>query len=177
MQLPCKFTWKLVQVDLLKWKFSWKLVEEDLLPWKLVEASMEIHGRFWLSVEVEASIASINCSFHVHSPWKLPRASIYPYILSPTSTSITNFQLLPQDFHKSPPCSVRYNSMEVGGNFHGNFHGSLFTSMEAFMEVDGRVFSSTSMKVSGSFLGSTWKFLLSVEVETSIASINCIFHE
>ena len=43
-------------------------------PWKLVEASMEIHGRFHcLSVDVEASIGSINyCSFREYIPWKLP---------------------------------------------------------------------------------------------------------
>ena len=43
------------------------------------------------------------------------------------------------------------------------------------MEVGGSIF--TSMAVSGSFHGSTLKFPLSVEVEASIASINCSFHE
>ena len=41
------------------------------------------------------SIASINCSFRGIIPWTFPRASIYSYILAPTFTCITNFQLLP----------------------------------------------------------------------------------
>ena len=57
--------------------------------------------------------------------------------------------------------------MEVGG--------SRFTSMEISVEVGGSRF--TSMEVSRSFHGNTWKFPLSVEVEASIASINCSFHE
>ena len=44
------------------------------------------------------------------------------------------------------------------------------SSMEISIEVRGSRFSS--MEVSGSFHGSTWKFPLSEEVEASIASIN-----
>ena len=62
-----KFPRELVELDLL----PWNLVEVDLLPCKLVEASMEIHWNFPLSVEVEASITSINC-FHEYIPWKRP---------------------------------------------------------------------------------------------------------
>ena len=68
------------------------------------------------------------------------------------------------------------------------FHGSQFTSMEVSMEVGVSGFTSMeiSMEDGGSrfssmeayyFHGSTWKFPLSVEVEASIASINCSFHE
>ena len=55
------------------------------------------------------------------------------------------------------------------------FCGSKFSSMEISMEADGSRFAS--MEVSGSFHGSIWKFQLSVEVEASIASINCSFHQ
>ena len=64
--------WMSVEVALLLWKIPWMLVE-------VVEASMEVsgsfHGSTWkvpLPVEVEASIASINCSFQEHVPWKIP---------------------------------------------------------------------------------------------------------
>ena len=50
-----------------------------------------------------------------------------------------------------------------------------FTFMEISMEVGGSRF--TSMQVSGSIHGNTWKFPLSVEVEASIAAVNCSFHE
>ena len=62
-----------------------------------MEGSGSFHGSTWKfppSVEVEASITSINCSFHGYfreSFHELPY--IYPYILIYTSTSITNLQL------------------------------------------------------------------------------------
>ena len=40
-----------------------------------MEVSGSFHGDIWkfpLSVEMEAAIASINCSFHRHILWKLP---------------------------------------------------------------------------------------------------------
>ena len=40
-----------------------------------MEVGESFHGGAWKlpqSVEVEASVSSINCSFHEHSPWKLP---------------------------------------------------------------------------------------------------------
>ena len=40
-------------------------------------------------------------------------------VFPPISTSITNFQLLPQDFHKGVPTSIRSTSMDVSTNFHG----------------------------------------------------------
>ena len=49
------------------WKFPWKLVEVDYF----MDVSRSFHGSTWhfpLSVEVEASIACINCSFHQHIP-------------------------------------------------------------------------------------------------------------
>ena len=69
------------------------------------------------------------------------------------------------------------------------FCGSKFSSMEISMEADGSRFASmevcvevgrsgfASMEVSESFHGNTWKFPLSVEVQSSIASIDCSFHE
>ena len=116
---------------LLPWKLPWKSVGVDLLPWKSVEASMEIHvvcfhSRWKGKLPI---LPSIDCSFHEHIPWKLPWALIYPDILPPTSTNITNFRLLPQHFHKGPPTSVRSTSTKVSTNFHGNVHGSKFISM------------------------------------------------
>ena len=57
--------------------------------------------------------------------------------------------------------------MEIGG--------SRFTSLEIYMQVDGN--SSTSMGVIRSFHGNTWKLSLSVQVEASIDSTSCRFHE
>ena len=119
-----------------------------------MEVSASFHGNTWefpLSVEVEASITSI--SFHEYISWKLRWASIVPYILPPTSTIITNFQLLPQDFHKGPPTSVRSISMEVypifhrnvHGKFHRNFHGNLHRSQWK------------NINFHGNFHGSWWK--------------------
>ena len=106
---------------------------------------------------------------------------------------VTNFQLLPQDFPKGPPTSVRTTSMKASTNLHGSpftsmeasmavggspftsmeasmaVGGSRFTSMEISMEVGGSVF--TSMEVIASFHGNMWT------VEASIASIDCSFHE
>ena len=68
-------------------------------------------------------------------------------------------------------------------------HGSKYAPMQTFMEVGGRRVPSikismevgrsrsTSMGVGGSFHGKTWKFLQSVEVESSIASIHRSFDE
>ena len=52
---------------------------------------------------------------------------------------------------------------------------SRFTSIEISMEGGGSIFSSIA--ISGSFHRNAWKFLLSVEVEACIASINCNFRE
>ena len=92
----------------------------------------------------------------------------------------TSFQLLPQDFHKDPPTSVRstwkfpLTSMETSMEqnftswksiyFLGSFHES------RWKEVGGSRF--TSMEVCWSLHGSTWKFPLSVGVQASISSIN-----
>ena len=125
--------------------------------------SMEVSGRldgntwtFPRTVDVEASIAFI-----------------YPYILPPASTSITNFPLFAQDFYKGLPTFVRSTCMEFSTNFHGKLRGSQFTSMEAPMEVRGSIVASMEKEVGGS----TWKFPLSVEVEASFAFINCSFLE
>ena len=67
---------------------------------------------------------------------------MYPYVLPPTFKSITNCQLLPQDFHEGPPTCLRSAPMQVSTNLHGSFHGSKLTSMEASMEVGGRRFTS-----------------------------------
>ena len=95
-------------------------MEVYLLPSNAMEVSGSFHGRRWkfaLTVEVEDSIASISCSFHDHNiRWKLPWASTCPYIFPPTS-----FRLLPQDFRKGPPPSIRSTSMEVSTNFRGSF--------------------------------------------------------
>ena len=77
-------------------------MEVNRLACKLVYASMEVH-EFPLSVEVKSSVTSINCSFHEYTPWKFPLPSMYTYMLPFTSTSITNFQLLPQDKPKPKP--------------------------------------------------------------------------
>ena len=95
--------WK--SVDLYLRNFPCKLVELDLIPCKL--ASMEVDGsfHFWLKWKLQL-LPSIAASTNIcRGPWKLPRASIYPYILPYTSTSIINSQLLLQDSHKGPPAS------------------------------------------------------------------------
>ena len=113
-----------IEVNLLSWKSIHFHGNSHGGRWKLIFPSMEnsmevsgsFHGNTWnfpLSVEVGASIASINCSFHEYIPWKLPRASIFPYVIPSISTNITNFQLLPQDFHKGPSTSVRSTCIEV----------------------------------------------------------------
>ena len=121
-----RFRWnKFVSMDVHQWKRPWKSVEMYLLgnTWKLP-----------LSVEPEASIASIYCSFHEYVPWKLPWASIYFFIIPSTSTSITNFHLLAQDSHKGPPSSFRSASIDASTKFqrklpwkstyfHESFHG------------------------------------------------------
>ena len=128
--------------------------------------------KFLLSVEVEASIASISCSFHECIPWKLSWPSIYPY-------TPTYFKLRPRApqtfgcFHETFIRVHRHafdllrNSMEVSTNLHE----SQFISMEAFVEVGGSRFTCmeitvevgrsqfTCMEVSGSFNVSTCKFL------------------
>ena len=106
-----------------------------------------------------------NCSFHDHfrgNTHKLPYTptSIYFHLLYiHTCASITIFKLLPQDFHKDPPASIRSTSMEAG---------SRFTSS---IIVDGSRF--TSMEIIGSFHERIGKFSLTMEVE---ASIHC-FHQ
>ena len=87
----------------------------DRCKWKYIYCHGSYRWNFPLTVEVEASI---NCSFHDHMRWKLPWASILP----PTSTRISNFQLLPQGFHKDPPTSIRSTSMKVHTNLHESFH-------------------------------------------------------
>ena len=66
---------------------------------------------------MEDSIASTSCSFHEYIPWKLSWAFIYPYVL-------------PQDYHKGTPTSIRSTSTGRFTKFHGNFRGSQYTSME-----------------------------------------------
>ena len=147
-----------------------------------MEASGSFHGNtcnFPLSMEVEAKIASINCSFHEYIPWKLPWASIYPYILLPY-TNTTNFQLLPQDFHKGPPTSIRSTSLDVSTNFQRS-------SMEVKKEVDLLPWklSDASMEVHGS--GSFHRFhqvqlqgIYSVTTSTSVLiplHTSTYFHE
>ena len=140
-----------------------------------------------LSVEVEASIASINCSLHQYLPWKVPRASIYPYILPPTSTSITNLQLLLQEFHKGPTTYVRSAFMEVSTNFYGNVHGSQLTPMETSIKsVQEHLlpwkFRWKSVKVSvqihRSFHdGWKWKLPLLPSIAASTKICRVSFHE
>ena len=125
------------------------------------EVSVNFHRSTWkfpLPVEVEDSIASINCSFHEYIPWKLPWASTYSYIFAPTSASVTTcssfhkFNLHPVLNHnvELPPSKLAYfqlprkqmevhrsDPMKVGGSFHGSWY--------------------TCMEVSGSFHGSRWK--------------------
>ena len=157
---------------------------------------MEIQGSFhcrwkWtlpsLSSIITASNNIFRGSFH-----ELPCTPTYFHIVRVSQTSSCSHKT---SFQKGPPTSVRSTSMDVPTNFHRKFHGSKFTSMETFTEVSGRIVTSmgismedggsrfTSIEVSRSFHGSTWKFLLSVEVEASIASISCMdifcgsFHE
>ena len=115
---------------LLAWKFPLKLVAVDLF-------SGSFHGNTWnfpLSVEVEACIASISyTNAFRESLLELPHIPTDFYI--PTSTSITNFQLLPQDFRMDPRTSVRYTSMGISNNYEGNFHRSQITFMDASREV------------------------------------------
>ena len=138
----------------------------DLLPWKLVETyggsrfislsveisievggsrftSMEVvgsfHGNAWtfpLLVEVEASIASIDCSFHEYSlvRAKLSWASKYPNIVPPTSEVLQTsswFHKTSIRVHQFPldllPWKFPATSMEsfIEFNlFYGSFHGS-----------------------------------------------------
>ena len=119
-QLSRKLPWKSIYFHEsfhgIPWKLPWKYMEVDGKIFTSMEISMEVggsrftsmevsgnfHGDIWkfpLSVEMEASIASINCSFHRHILWKLPWVSVYPYMHQPTSTStsIASLQLLPQD--------------------------------------------------------------------------------
>ena len=83
--------------------FHGRKLEVDVLPWKQMKAVLRprklvdtyLWGSRWklpLSVYVEISIASINCSFYDQIRWKLQRASVRPYILPSTSTSFINFQ-------------------------------------------------------------------------------------
>ena len=120
-----------MEVNLLPWKPPWKSVESDYFHlnfhevggcrFTFMEVSGSFHGSTWkfpLSEEVEASVASINCSVHEHSPWKLPYTPTYFHLLprlSQTSscfykTSIRDhrlpFDLLPWWF---PPTSMEVN--------------------------------------------------------------------
>ena len=141
----------------------------DLLPWRLVEACIEIHGNFHCRWKWSFD-ASINLQLHEYFPWKLklPWTSFYPYILPPTSTSITNSQLIPQDFRKGQPTFVRFTSVEVSNNFlpwkSFSFHGSFSKPVEEYLipwkfhcklvEVDllpPWKSAETSMEVHGSF--------------------------
>ena len=124
-----KVPWKSVEIGVLPWKIPWKFVKVDVLLWKLVEAVMEIHGCFRCRWEWTLPLLPSIAAF-TNIPWMLPLASIHPFVLPPVSTSITNFQLLPQDFYKGSPASVRSctcvkagllpSSMEVAGSFHGS---------------------------------------------------------
>ena len=131
-----------------------------------MEVSGSFHGNTWeipLSVEVEASIVSINCSFHECMPWKLPWASIYPYIF---------FHLLPRVsqtsrcFYKT--CIRVYRLPFVLLPWKSPWKLLPWTSVAGYLlpwKVGGRRF--TFMEVSGSFHGRTWTFPLSVESRSS----------
>ena len=69
-----------------------------------MEISIEVCGSFHRSAWKVSTLGGrltllplICWSFRKNSPCKFALPSIYPYILPPTSTSSTNFQLLPQD--------------------------------------------------------------------------------
>ena len=67
-------------------------------------------------------------------------------------------------------------SMEANA-LDGNFHGSRWKHTTS-MDFDGSVCKYiTSIQVTRSFHGNTWKFPLSVKVKAFIASINSSFHE
>ena len=164
-----------------------------------MEIPIEVGGSRYTSVEVskvstertEVSSVGVSGSFHCFHQLRLLRinsveASMSFHIRVPLHTStyfhtsITNFQLLPQDVHKDPSTSVRSTSMEVSTWFHGYFpwnwiyiHGSQFSSVQ----VGGNIFSC--MEIAKEFVF-PWKYMelsLSVEVEATIASTNCSFHE
>ena len=187
-----------MEVDLLPWKFSWKLVEVDLLPWNLMEAFMEIDGIFhgrWkrklpLFPSIAASTNTLCGSFH-----ELPYTPTYHHLFPRVLQTSICFHKTFIKVHRLPfdllPWKLVGTSMETtilvnlltckpiylhGSQFtYMEVDGSIFNSMEISTEVGGSRF--TSMEVSGIFHGKTWKFPLSVEVEASIASINCSFHE
>ena len=136
-----------------------------------MEVSGSFHGSTWkfpLSVEVEASIASINGSFHEHIPWKLPLlpsiasstnifngsfhelsyTPTYFHLLSRVSQTSTCFQKTnpsPNPKPELPPWN-RWKYMEV-----------VCCSMEAGATCMGAGLLPTSMEVGGSFHGSRWK--------------------
>ena len=61
--------------DLLPWRFPLLSIDVGGSIFTSMEVSGSFHGSTWkcpLSVKLEASIASINCSFHEYLPWKLP---------------------------------------------------------------------------------------------------------
>ena len=146
-----------MEVNLLPGKLPWKLVGVDLLP--CIEVSGSFQGNIWkfpMSVEVEASVTSINCSVHEYFPWKLPWASIYPYILPPATTSITTSSC----FHKTnpnpnptlelPPWNLACFQLP-----HGSRWKSIWKLFVAFMEAGATCMDAdpfpTSMEVGGSF--------------------------
>ena len=79
-------------------------------------------------------------------------------------------------------------SEDVPTNVHEGVHGILHISVETYMQVRGRILAPMEIGIrvgerkftitesSRSFRGSTRRFPLSVELETSIASINYSVH-
>ena len=198
--LPLKFprtSMDFMEVELPPWKIPWKFMEVDLLPWKWAETSMKVHGRShrrwkWklpLFPLIAASANEFRGSFHKLSDI---HASIYFHEYHKRPSTCTRLpqgstEFLSICFHWSVHQLSRklpWKSIYFHESFHGipwklpwkymEVDGKIFTSMEISMEVGGSRF--TSMEVSGNFHGDIWKFPLSVEMEASIASINCSFH-
>ena len=93
-------------------------------------ASMNVVSWERFTPEVEASIASINCSFHEYITWKLPWASIYPYVHSSSYFP---------EYHKLPAASTRLNlTLTLRWSYlQGSWSTSNFRGNEASMEADG----------------------------------------
>ena len=154
-------------------------------------------GSFHLLPSTTASTKMFRESFH-----ELPYTPTCIHLLLPRvpqssscfhRTFIT-IHRLPLDLLPWKPSMGVGISMGVDGNFHGRKYTSMevnllpwnlpWKSMKKQVCIHGNFYVPevwgsrlTSLEVSGSFRGSTWKFLLSVEVEASITSINCSFHE
>ena len=148
------------------------------------EASMEVGGTRSTWVEIHGSShGGGGGSFHCFYQLQLPQlysveASMkfhIPYILPLTSTSTTNFRLLPHDSHKGPPTSVRSTSFGYSANSHGSSHGTKFTSGTASTEVGGSRFTSMEIPVVvGGSRSTSMEFRTSMEVRGSFhGSFHC----